>query len=139
MKNEENVDYELPPELVALLDEYLDRYWPVIVRDETPYIFISKGGQQKAKATLAQQIQEAIEKYAGLKLIPHQFRHLAAKLHLQAHPGSYESVRQLLRHKSLKTTVTAYAGLDTRDQAQSNRLNASRRTASRKFTPKHRG
>ena len=47
-------------------------------------------------------------------MTPHQFRHLAAKIHLDSHPSSYEVVRQLLGHRSLRTTTNAYAGPDTR-------------------------
>ena len=49
-----------------------------------------------------------------MKLTPHQFRHLAAKIVLDANPGAYELVRQLLGHKNLKTTTNFYAGIDTR-------------------------
>jgi hypothetical protein len=31
---------------------------------------------------------------------------------LKAHPGEYEPVRQLLGHKSIKTTVEFYVGLE---------------------------
>ena len=37
---------------------------------------------------------------------------------LDAEPGSFETVRQLLGHKSLKTTVGAYAGIDSRRAAR---------------------
>ena len=50
----------------------------------------------------------------GVKLTPHQFRHLAAKIILDEHPGAYELVRQLLGHKNPKTTTNFYAGIDTR-------------------------
>ena len=33
---------------------------------------------------------------------------------LDAQPGNFETVRQLLGHKSLSTTVGAYAGIDSR-------------------------
>jgi integrase len=42
----------------------------------------------------------------------HQFRHLAAKLYLDAHPGDYETVRQLLGHKTIQTTLRFYYELD---------------------------
>jgi site-specific recombinase XerD len=42
----------------------------------------------------------------------HLFRHLAGYLFLKAHPGEYEPVRQLLGHKSIKTTVEFYVGLE---------------------------
>jgi acid phosphatase family membrane protein YuiD len=43
---------------------------------------------------------------------------LSAKVLLDAEPGSFETVRQLLGHKSLKTTVGAYAGIDSRRAAR---------------------
>jgi integrase len=49
-----------------------------------------------------------------VKITPHQFRHLGAEIALDANPGAYELVRQLLGHKALKTTTRFYAGPDTR-------------------------
>jgi hypothetical protein len=39
---------------------------------------------------------------------------LLAKFHLEANPGAYELVRQLLGHRNLSTTTEFYAGIDTR-------------------------
>jgi integrase len=50
----------------------------------------------------------------GVKLTPHEFRHLAAKIILDANPDAYELVRQLLGHKNMRTTTNFYAGIDTR-------------------------
>ena len=50
----------------------------------------------------------------GLEVHPHLFRHLAAKLHLEAHPGDYETVRRLLGHKKMDTTVGFYAPISTK-------------------------
>jgi integrase len=47
-----------------------------------------------------------------------QFRHLSAKVLLDAQPGNFETVRRLLGHKSLSTTVGAYAGIDSRRAAR---------------------
>ena len=48
-----------------------------------------------------------------MKLTPHQFRHLCAKIILDRYPGAYELVREMLGHTSLKTTVNSYAGINT--------------------------
>lgn len=109
-KNEERVDFELAPTVVGMLDTYLDHFPP----PGCPYLFATDRGGQKAQATLALQIKETIFKRLGLYMTPHKFRHLAGKLHLQVHPGGYESLRQFLRHKSIKTTVACYTEFDTR-------------------------
>jgi integrase len=44
---------------------------------------------------------------------PHLFRHLGALLFLKMNPGQYESVRQLLGHKNIQTTINFYAGFET--------------------------
>jgi integrase len=43
----------------------------------------------------------------------HLFRHLAAKMYLEAFPGAYGIVRLLLGHKLLQTTIDAYCGTET--------------------------
>jgi integrase len=44
----------------------------------------------------------------------HLFRHLSVKLHLEAHPEDLETARRLLGHRSLNTTLKAYANLSSR-------------------------
>ncbi len=43
---------------------------------------------------------------------PHLFRHFAGWNYLKAHPGDYETVRQLLGHKSINTTIVFYTGIE---------------------------
>jgi integrase len=63
--------------------------------------------------TITNLIEKAVLKNLGLKFTPHQFRHFAAKIILDANPGAFEAVRQLLGHKNMKTTTNFYAGIDT--------------------------
>jgi integrase len=49
----------------------------------------------------------SIKKVIGLTVNAHLFRHVCAFLYLKAHPGDYETVRLLLGHTSLATTVRA--------------------------------
>ncbi len=76
-------------------------------------LFVNADGSAKTTAGVAQIIQSALHQGFGVRMTPHQFRHLAAKIMLDAEPGSYESVRQLLGQKNIKTTVAYYTGLDT--------------------------
>ena len=59
-------------------------------------------------------IEKTVLRWLGVKLTPHQFRHIVAKIILDANPGAYELVRQMLGHKNMKTTTSFYAGIDTR-------------------------
>ena len=58
-------------------------------------------------------ISATIERETGLKMNPYLFRHFAALLFLEHHPGSYEEVRRILGHKRISTTLQNYAGLET--------------------------
>ncbi len=64
-----------------------------------------------------QGLRDAIKKVTrekvGVELSPHKFRHLAAHRFLDAFPGHYEEVRQLLGHASLATTVRHYSGTES--------------------------
>jgi integrase len=43
----------------------------------------------------------------------HQIRHAAAAIFLKEHPGEYETIRQLLGHRNIQTTMSFYVGLNT--------------------------
>jgi integrase len=46
-------------------------------------------------------------------MTPHQFRHVVAKIHLDANPSALHLVADLLDHKSLRSARRFYAGIDT--------------------------
>lgn len=112
-KGGEEIVYPLSGESVALFDTYLRRYRPRLCDDGCPWLFPTTGGTLKAQQTLSQQIVETVRKQTGIAMTPHQFRHLAAKLLLDAQPGNFEGTRQLLAHRNTKSTINFYAGLET--------------------------
>jgi integrase len=114
VKNDEPIDFELAPSVVRMLELYQRRFLPILGGPDCKYLFCTEAGRQKAQATLALQIRKTLARRLGLVMTIHQFRHLAAKLHLDAEPDAYERLRQLLGHKSLRTTLNAYAKPDTR-------------------------
>lgn len=63
---------------------------------------------------MALAIEKTVLKYVGVRLTPHQFRHLAAKLMLDKNPGAIELVGQLMGHKNSQTTARFYGGIDTK-------------------------
>lgn len=114
VKNEFAQEYPLPEETSALLHHYISVHRPHLVKQpDATWLFPGEKGNHKQTRTMALQISRTLSRELGLTLTPHQFRHLAAKLLLDAHPGSYESVRRVLGHKSLKTTTHFYTGLET--------------------------
>jgi integrase len=112
VKNGVAQEYPLPVSSSAMLETYLREYRPQLVTEDNTWLFPGEGGHKNSH-TLGQQLKAIIFKETGLKITPHQFRHLAAKLYLEQQPGNYETVRRLLGHRSIKTTVNFYTGLET--------------------------
>lgn len=115
VKNGEYLEYELPRHVVILLDAYVATYRPILLKGEDAgWLFPgSIDGQHKHEVSLREILCKAVKKYTGLTVNPHLYRHLAAFFYLQANPGDYETVRRLLGHKSVDTTMTFYAEFDT--------------------------
>ena len=61
----------------------------------------------------SKQITVRIQKATGLRITVHQFRHAAAAIYLKHRPGDYETVRRVLGHRDIETTVRFYCGLET--------------------------
>jgi len=115
VKNKNPLEFELPPDVVRLLDLYVERFRPPLMTDNSAFLFPARQGGAKTPAQIAEQIQRAIRIGTGLAHNLHLFRHLAAFLYLKAHPGDYETVRLLLGHKDLATTVRSYCGFERSD------------------------
>jgi integrase len=115
VKNDSHLEFELPEPVRRLLDLYLTRFRPLLTRGASAFLFPARQGGAKPPDQLGKQLERAVKQEIGLQMNVHLFRHLAAKLFLAAHPGEYETVRLLLGHKSLVTTVRSYCGLEQSD------------------------
>jgi integrase len=110
VKNKLPLDFVLPAETAELIATYCRGFRDRLTVPDNPFLFPGRGQGHKHVAGLAEQITRAIREEVGVEVHPHLFRHLAAKIQLEAQPGSYETVRRLLGHTSLDTTVAFYAG-----------------------------
>ena len=110
--------FEIPPQVVKMLVEYRERIAPKLIGERPARLFVNVNGTPKAEKALGVLITNYARRRAGITLTPHQFRHLSAKVLLDAQPGGFETVRQLLGHKNLQTTVFSYAGIDSRRAGQ---------------------
>jgi integrase len=117
VKNRTELAYDIPPDVARMLLEYRERIAPKIIGHRPAALFVGMDGRLKSQMTVAWLITSHVRRRIGLVLTPHQFRHLAAKVLLDAEPGGFETVKQLLGHKSHRTTVGAYAGIDSRRAA----------------------
>jgi integrase len=106
--------FEIPPQVVEMLVEYRDRIAPKIIGERPTRLFVNVDGTPKTEKALGVLITNYARRRAGVTLTPHQTRHLSAKVLLDDQPGGFETVRQLLGHKNLQTTVHSYAGIDSR-------------------------
>jgi integrase len=118
MKNRQELSFDIPPGVAKMLIEYRDRIAPKIIGHRPTRLFVTVKGTPKSQATVAYLITSCLKRRAGIILTPHQFRHLSAKVVLDAEPGAFETVRQHLGHKNTKTTTGAYAGISSRRAAR---------------------
>ena len=118
VKNKRDLAFDIPPTVAKMLVEYRDRIAPRIIGHRPTRLFVKVDGTPKGARSTARLIAFYAKRRAGIVLSPHQFRHLSAKVLLDAQPGAFETVRQLLGHKNDQTTVNAYAGIDSRRAAR---------------------
>jgi integrase len=118
VKNRREMAFDIPTDVAKMIIEYRDRIAPKVIGRRPTRLFVNIDGTPKGQEAVAGLITTYLRKLAGIVLTPHQFRHLCAKVLLDAEPGSFETVRQLLGHASLNTTVAAYTGIDSRRAAR---------------------
>lgn len=60
----------------------------------------------------AKRVSARVRRETGLEMNLHLFRHLAAKIFLDAPAGQYEAVRHLLGHAASSSALSAYTGFE---------------------------
>jgi integrase len=114
VKNQVDLTFELDDFITAVIDEYVHDYRPAVMRgSNADWLFPGGDGGSKDSHLFGIQITDRIYKVTGLRMTLHQYRHAAAAVYLKEHPGDYETVRRFLGHRSIRTTVKFYCGLET--------------------------
>ena len=114
VKNRIDLNFKFDRSLTELLDEYIHEFRPTLLRGTNgPWLFPGESGQPKHSLQFSKQVTERIQKAVGIRITIHQFRHAAAAIYLKNRPGDYETVRRLLGHRDIGTTVRYYCGLET--------------------------
>jgi integrase len=114
VKNHVPLNFKFDQPLTVLIDEYVHEFRPTLLRGaNSPWLFPGQNGEPRNGRQFSKQITERIQKAVGLRITVHQFRHAAAAIYLKHHPGDYETVRRLLGHNNIQTTIRFYCGLET--------------------------
>lgn len=112
-KTGRSIEFELPADVVTLLDKHLASRSPYRCPTGTRFLFPQRDGARSVDPTgLGGRISKRIRKETGLAVNAHLFRHFAVMNWLDAHPGGYEVARRLLGHSDLSHTINMYSGLE---------------------------
>lgn len=96
VKNRREAAFDFLPKVARMLMEYRNRVAPKVIGYRPSRLFVNADGSPKTKWTVAWTIRTYLKRRAGIVISAHQFRHLSAKVSLDAEPGNFETVRQLL-------------------------------------------
>jgi integrase len=119
VKNRVDLNFRFDQPLTDLIDEYVQEFRPALLRGtNAPWLFPGEAGRPKNKLMFSKRITDRIQKAIGIRLTVHQFRHAAAAIYLKHRPGDYETVRRLLGHRDIQTTIRFYCGLETMQATQ---------------------
>jgi len=114
VKNRVNLEFTFDEGLTRLIDEYVHEFRPTLVRgSNAAWLFPGVAGEPKTANMFSTQITERIQKATGIRMTVHQFRHACAAIYLKHRPGEYETVKRLLGHRNIQTTINFYCGLET--------------------------
>ena len=114
VKNGQELEFDLRPQTMALLKEFLSTYRSMLPGSDGPYLFPGIKGGAIATCTMRDDIKKTAMQRAGLKIHPHLFRHALAKIVVEEDSEAYMAVSRHLGHRSLRTTMSAYLGTETR-------------------------
>ena len=98
----------------AMLDLWVRHFRPTLASDADGYLFPGHGTPHIGRQGMRDAVKGITRQVVGVALGPHDFRGIAAKIHLHFNPGDYGTVMHLLGHASLPTTMNSY----TADEAE---------------------
>jgi len=114
VKNDFHIQAKLTPDTVHLLDEYLSRFRPRLLKGPSDWLFPGeKPNEPKSIEQMRNLIITCLKERCGIVMTPHQFRHFGTKSYIDKHPGAHGLMRFVLGHKSEATTTRFYADLDS--------------------------
>jgi integrase len=120
-KGGEELAFDIPGPLAQRMIDYREKIAPRIIGRRPTHIFVKATGERKAQLKISAMIKRCLKQRAGIDLHVHAFRHLHGKLILEKQPGSFETVRAVLGHKTSDITRDFYAGMNSQRAARHHR------------------
>lgn len=115
VKNHNHIEAQLNAKNSRLLHQYIMQWRHQLTPVASTALFPNRGaGVARQSSNLGQNLTDEIYRQTGIRMNPHLFRHFAAYLYLKERPGDFETVRRMLHHKKLETTMTFYAELSNK-------------------------
>lgn len=107
-KNRNPIMRPLSPATQAILELWVRHFRPLLAQDTDGYLFPGHGTPHIGRQGMRDAVKGITKHVTGQELTPHDFRGLAAKLHLHFNPGDFASVMHLLSHTGIKTALDSY-------------------------------
>ncbi len=109
MKDHKARNFHLPVVLVEPMRAYLGHYQPILLNDvKTDALWINQYGRGITKDGLSRELPKITERYLGIALRPHAFRHIAATSSAELDPENANIMRDILGHATLDTAYKRY-------------------------------
>jgi integrase len=113
VKNGVALEFPLDAETSAIVDEYIVQHRSVLLRGAgANWLFPGRAEGHKQPHQLSAQFTRTIFEHTGLRVTAHQVRHVSASLIIKHDPCNYELARQILGHKSERSTRAYYTMVD---------------------------
>ena len=113
VKNDVALDYELGTDATVMLNYYLAKARPVLMKESSDFLFPAMDGGPKISNGLSNLIKATILEHTGLTINAHLFRSIAGKIHSLVQPGDITTLSHVLNN-SLRTAMKAYAQFERR-------------------------
>lgn len=117
-KNSNAILRPLSPATRTMLDLWVRHFRPTLATDADGYLFPGHGAPHICRQGMRDAVKGIVELVTGTVLTPHDFRGLAAKIHLHFNPGDYGTVMHLMGHAELPTTMKSYTADETERAAE---------------------
>ena len=86
-KNDVPLEFEIPTVLADRLQVYRNEIAPAVIGERPDAVFVTFSGKPRTQAAIKVAIEKTVLRHLGVKMTPHQFRHLAAKIDPRRQPG----------------------------------------------------